>query len=114
MAVGWCQSAAATWPLWLGATTIIATLGSAGIVYWRQLRPKEGSGPLFTSVSGASEDPLAGMLDAASRRDFIYFVPIFALFGKANWVLLLAAVGTPMFFLLLVFRAVRDRLNANG
>jgi phosphatidylglycerophosphate synthase len=107
MAVGWAQSAAATWPLWLGAAAIIATLGSAGFVYWRQLRPKEGSGPLFTSVAAVSDDPLAGMLNAASRRDFIYIVPIFALFGKANRLLLLAAVATPMFFLLLVFHALR-------
>jgi hypothetical protein len=39
-------------------------------------------------------------------------VPILALFGKANWLLLLAAVGTPMFFLLLVFHAVRERLQS--
>jgi 1L-myo-inositol 1-phosphate cytidylyltransferase / CDP-L-myo-inositol myo-inositolphosphotransferase len=112
MAVGWAQSAAGTWPLWLGAAAIITTLGSASLVYWRQLRRKEGSGPLFTSVSAVSDDPLAGMLDAASRRDFIYIVPILALFGKANWLLLLAAVGAPMFFLLLVFHAVRERLQS--
>jgi phosphatidylglycerophosphate synthase len=107
MAVGWAQSVAATWPLWLGAAAIIATLGSAGFVYWHQLRPKEGSDPLFTSVSAVSDDPLAGMLNAASRRDFIYIVPVFALFGKANRLLLLAAVATPLFFLLLVFHALR-------
>ena len=111
MAVGWAQSAAATWPLWLGGTAIVATLGSAGFVYWRQLRPKEGSGPLFTSVSAVSDHPLAGMLDTASRRDFIYIVPILALFGKANGLLLLAAVGTPIFFFLLVFHALRGGLQ---
>jgi phosphatidylglycerophosphate synthase len=112
MAVGWARSAGASWPLWLGAAAIITTLGSAGFVHWRQLRHKEGSGPLFTSVSATLDDPVAGMLDAASRRDFIYIVPILALFGKANWLLLLAAVGTPMFFLLLVFHAVRERLQS--
>jgi phosphatidylglycerophosphate synthase len=112
MAVGWAQSVAGTWPLWLGAAAIFATLGSASFVYWRQLRRKEGSGPLFTSVSDVSDDHLAGMLDAASRRDFIYIVPILALFGKANWLLLLAAVGAPMFLLLLVFHAVRERLQS--
>ena len=112
MAVGWARSAGASWPLWLGAAAIITTLGSAGFVHWRQLRHKEGSGPLFTSVSATSDDPVAGMLDAASRRDFIYIVPILALFGEANWLLLLAAVGTPMFFLLLVFHAVRERLQS--
>jgi 1L-myo-inositol 1-phosphate cytidylyltransferase / CDP-L-myo-inositol myo-inositolphosphotransferase len=107
MAVGWAQSAAATWPLWLGATAIIATLGSAGFVYWRQLRPKDGNGPLLASVSDGSGDFLAGALDALSRRDFIYIVPMLAAFGKANWLLLFAAVGTPIFFFLLVFQALR-------
>jgi 1L-myo-inositol 1-phosphate cytidylyltransferase / CDP-L-myo-inositol myo-inositolphosphotransferase len=112
IAVGWALSANATWPLWLGAAAIAGTLGSAGFVYWRQLRVKDGSGPLFTSVASAPDDRLAGMLDAASRRDFIYVVPIFALFGKSSWFLLLAAVGAPVFFLLLVFLAVRERLQS--
>jgi len=112
MAIGWALSSAATWPLWLGAAAIIGTLGSASFVYWRQLRAKEGSGPLFTSVSAVPDDRLAGVLDAASRRDFIYLVPILALFGKASWLLLLAAIGAPIFFLLLVFLAVRERLQS--
>lgn len=111
MAIGWALSAAATWPLWLGAAAIVGTLGSAGFVYWRQLRVKEGSGPLYTSVSAVPDDRLASMLDAASRRDFIYLVPILALFGKAGWLLPLAAVGAPVFFLLLIFLAVREQLQ---
>ena len=111
MAGGWAMAAAATWPLWLGAAAIVGTLGSAGFVHWRQLRAKDGSGPLFTSVSSAPDDPLAGMLDAASRRDFIYAVPIFALFGKSSWFLVLAAVGAPIFLFLLVVLAVRERFK---
>ena len=111
MAVGWALSAAATWPLWLGAAAILGTLGSAGLVYWRQLRGKDGSGPLYTSVSIASDGRLALMLDAASRRDFIYAVLFFALFGKSSWSLLLALLGTPIFFSLLVVLAVRERLQ---
>ena len=42
-------------------------------------------GSLFTSVSAEPERPLARMLDAASRRDFIYLVVLLALFGKSNW-----------------------------
>jgi 1L-myo-inositol 1-phosphate cytidylyltransferase / CDP-L-myo-inositol myo-inositolphosphotransferase len=112
MAVGWALSAAATWPLWLGAAAIVGTLGSAGFVHWRQLRVKEDDGPLYTSVSAVSDDRLAAMLNAASRREFIYLVPILALFSKSSWLLALAAVGAPMFFLLLVFLAVRERLQS--
>jgi len=112
MAIGWALSSAATWPLGVGAAAIVGTLGSAGFVYWRQMRAKDGSGPLFTSVSAAPDDRLTRMLDAASRRDFIYLVPVLGLFGKANLLLLLAAVGAPIFFFSLVFLAVRERLQA--
>ena len=38
MAIGWSLSAAAIWPLWLGAAAVLGTLGSAGFVYWRLMR----------------------------------------------------------------------------
>jgi hypothetical protein len=52
------------------------------------------------------------MLDVASRRDFIYVVPLFALFGKSSWFLMLAAVGAPTFFLLLLCLALRERVQS--
>jgi phosphatidylglycerophosphate synthase len=109
MAVGWSRSAVATWPLLLGGAAILGVLGSAGFVYWRLMRPKDGAGALFTSVSAAPERPLARLLDAASRRDFIYLVVVLSFFGKSNWFLLLAAIGSPIYFLLVVFLAARER-----
>jgi 1L-myo-inositol 1-phosphate cytidylyltransferase / CDP-L-myo-inositol myo-inositolphosphotransferase len=114
IAAGWALSAAATWPLWLGTAAIVGTLGSAGFVYWRQLRVKDGSGPLFTSVSTAPDDRIVRLMDAASRRDFIYFVVVLALFGKSSWLLLLASVGAPIFFFLLVVLAVRERFQGKS
>jgi 1L-myo-inositol 1-phosphate cytidylyltransferase / CDP-L-myo-inositol myo-inositolphosphotransferase len=114
IAAGWALSAAATWPLWLGTAAIVGTLGSAGFVYWRQLRVKDGSGPLFTSVSTAPDDRIVRLMDAASRRDFIYFVVVLALFGKSSWFLLLASVGAPIFFFLLVVLAVRERFQGKS
>ena len=114
MAVGWALASGATWPLWLGAAAIVGTLGSAGLVYWKQLRGKEGRGPLYTSVSDVGDGRLSRMLDAASRRDFVYGVPILALFGKSNWFLLLAAIGAPIFFFLLVVLALRERMQSKA
>lgn len=114
IAAGWALSAAATWPLWLGAAAIIGTLGSAGVVHWRQLRVKDGSSPVFTSVSTAPDDRFVRLLDAASRRDFIYFVVVLALFGKSSWFLLLASVGAPLFVFLLVVLAVRERFQGKS
>ena len=111
MAIGWSLSIAVAWPLLLGAAAALGNLGSAGFVYWRTMRPKDDSGPLFTSVSTAPDHGLARLLDAASRRDFIYLVVILALFGKSNWFLVLAAVGAPIFFFLLMFLAARERFS---
>ena len=108
MAAGWSQAAGGALPLWLGAAAILGTIGSAGFVYWRVMRPKEAAGPLYTSVSTAPGRPLARLLDALSRRDFIYVVLAFALFGKVGWFLVLTAVGAPSFFFLLVVLAWRE------
>jgi phosphatidylglycerophosphate synthase len=113
MAIGWTLSVGALWPSLLGVAAALGNLGSAWLVYWRVMRPKKDDGPLFTSVVAAPGQSLARMLDAASRRDFIYLVVILALFGKSNWFLVLAAVGAPIFFLLLVFLALRERVQSS-
>jgi 1L-myo-inositol 1-phosphate cytidylyltransferase / CDP-L-myo-inositol myo-inositolphosphotransferase len=113
MAIGWTLSVGALWPSLLGVAAALGNLGSAWLIYWRVMRPKKDDGPLFTSVVAAPGQSLARMLDAASRRDFIYLVVILALFGKSNWFLVLAAVGAPIFFLLLVFLALRERVQSS-
>ena len=109
MALGLSRSAASAWPLLLGAAAVFGTLGSAGFVYWRLMRLKDKGGALFTSVSAAPERPLARLLDAASRRDFIYLVILLALIGRLNWFLLLAAIGAPTYLFLVIFLAARER-----
>jgi phosphatidylglycerophosphate synthase len=113
MAIGWSLSAAAIWPLWLGAAAVLGTLGSAGFVYWRLMRRKDGGDTLFTSVSDAPERLLTRLLDGASRRDFIYLVVLLALFGRSNWFLALAGIGAPIYFLL-VLLAARPPASAEG
>ena len=111
MAIGWSLSIGASWPLLLGVAAALGNLGSAWFVYWRTMHTKKDSGPLFTSVSTAPGQTLARMLDAASRRDFIYLVLFLALFGKSDWFLVLAAAGAPIFFSLLLFLAMRERFQ---
>jgi phosphatidylglycerophosphate synthase len=101
MGVGWSLSAGALWPLGLGAAAVLGTLASAGFVYWRLMRLKDSGG--FTSVSASPDRPLARLLDSASRRDFIYLVVLLALFGRSNWFLILAAIGAPIYFALVLF-----------
>ena len=113
MAIGWSLSAGALWPLWLGAGAVLGTLGSAGFVYWRLMRMKGGADTLFTSVSDAPDRPLTRLLDSASRRDFIYLVILLALFGRSNWFLVMAGIGAPIYFVLVLF-AARPQTSLNG
>ena len=105
MGVGWSLAAGSLWPLALGAGAVVGTLGSAGFVYWRVMRRKDDGGALFTSVSEAPDRPLTRLLDSASRRDFIYLVILLALFGRSDWFLVLAGIGAPVYFLLVLFAA---------
>jgi phosphatidylglycerophosphate synthase len=100
IAVGWSLSEGARWPLIFGVAAVTGTLASAGFAYLATMRgPREG--PLFTAVTN-SEAPASKIVNALARRDFIYLVLALSLFGKANWFLVLAAVGAPLFFLVLV------------
>jgi 1L-myo-inositol 1-phosphate cytidylyltransferase / CDP-L-myo-inositol myo-inositolphosphotransferase len=108
MAIGWHRANNEFWPLLLGACAVIATLGSAGIVYWRVMHRKAEGGPLYTSVSATPSRRFTRMLDALSRRDFIYLVVALALLGRADWFLLLTAIGAPIYFFILVFLTAHE------
>jgi 1L-myo-inositol 1-phosphate cytidylyltransferase / CDP-L-myo-inositol myo-inositolphosphotransferase len=108
MAVGWSLAEGASWPLILGASAVLGTAGSAGAVYWLTLRKKTTAGPVYTSVSVEPSGRLTKVLDALSRRDFVYLVLVLSVFGKANWFLALTAVGAPVFLLLVLWTANRD------
>jgi 1L-myo-inositol 1-phosphate cytidylyltransferase / CDP-L-myo-inositol myo-inositolphosphotransferase len=115
MGVGWSLSAGAAWPLWLGAAAVLGTLGSAGFVYWRMMRLKDGGDTLFTSVSDAPDRLLTKLLDSASRRDFIYLVILLALFGRSNWFLVMAGIGAPIYFFLVLLAArPKAQVEAGG
>ena len=109
MALGWAQVMGSAWPLAIGAAAVLGAGGSAGFVYWRLLRGKSGEGPLFTSVAAEQPEALSRFLDGASRRDFIYLVLILALFGKSSWFLVLTGIGAPVYLVLLVVVALRER-----
>jgi phosphatidylglycerophosphate synthase len=114
MAAGWSASIGATWPLALGAAAVAGTLGSASFVYWRVMRPKRGEGPLYVSVAKERRSRLVSMLDSLSRRDFIYLVLLLSLFGKAAWFLTLAAIGAPIFFVMLLVVAAQEARTASS
>jgi phosphatidylglycerophosphate synthase len=100
MAVGLSVTREATWPLALGALTVIATLGAAALASRQIMRD--------TAV-GVDATWAARLAEAFSSRDFIYLVIVLSAFGQAHWFLIFASVGTPIFFLLLLSIGARRR-----
>ena len=110
--IGWSWSSGSGWPTVLGIAAVVGTIGSATVVYWRTMRRKTGSGPLYTSVARGPSKRFARLLDALSRRDFIYGVVVLAIFGWVKYFLLLSAIGAPGFFIALVYLAIKERRGA--
>ena len=100
MAVGLSFALEATWPLAVGALTVIATLGAAAC--------QSRDIMLDTAVGGDALWP-ARFAEAFSHRDFIYLVIAVAAIGKAHLFLILASIGTPIFFGLLLWVGARRR-----
>lgn len=116
MGWGWNMASDTPWPLYLGISAVVGAAGSALAVYGLTLRAKEvkdrsATGPVYTSVAGVGQQSarLTKLLDDLSRRDFIYLVFVLSLFGKAAWFLALAGIGAPIFLLLVLFVAWRER-----
>jgi len=105
-AFAWSNAVDDEWPLRLGAVAVVGTILAATFVYFYAMRPRATAGPLLTTVSPNHRSRLTEILDEVSRRDFIYFVAILGAFGKAYWFLAFAAIGTPIFFLSVVFAAL--------
>ncbi len=112
-AIAWSRASGESWPLVLGALAVSGTILGAGFVYTYAMRPRKAvAGPLLTTVSPARRSRLTAVLDAVARRDFIYLVMVLSLFGKGYWFLAAASIGTPVFFLALVFVALSSRFGA--
>ena len=96
MAMGWSQAEASRWPLLLGALAITGTAASAYLVAHRD-------------GAAAAAGPPGRLADAVANRDFIYVVLLLACFGRAHWFLILVALGTPIFMMLVRWGAGRRR-----
>jgi phosphatidylglycerophosphate synthase len=110
IAIAWSRASEQAWPLLPGAAAILGTILSAAFVYRHTMAQVE-EGPLFTSVSRSPDSPFSRLADALARRDFLYLLVVLAAFGKQRWFLAMAALGSPIYFLLLlaIARAGRRR-----
>ena len=94
IAIGWSRASGTAWPLLLGAVTIASALGAAACVFKRTMLD------LVPGAGAAMTDRLA---EAMAHRDFIYLVVLLSAVGRVDWFLILAAAGTPIFLLLLLW-----------
>jgi phosphatidylglycerophosphate synthase len=106
IALAWHRSTGEVWALPAGLAAIAGTLLSAAFVY-RSTMMGTGEGPLFTQATSGPPSALSRVADALARRDFIYVVVLLSAFGKAHWFLAAAAVGAPLYLLVLVGLASR-------
>jgi phosphatidylglycerophosphate synthase len=95
MAIGWSRATGAAWPLLPGVLAVVGTAFAAVLVSRH-------------STLGAPTAK-ARLADAVANRDFIYLVILLACFGRAHWFLVLVALGTPLFMLLVRFGTGRRR-----
>ena len=102
MAAGWSVAGGGVVPLVLGAVTIVSALATATLAARR----------FIGGEAASAKSPAGRVAEALSHRDFIYLIVALAVFGKAHWFLVLAAVGTPS-FLLLFLLASRARQTAD-
>lgn len=101
IAIAWSRASGQSWPLLLGASAVLGTILSAAFVYRHTMAQVE-EGPLFTTVSRSPDSAFSRVADALARRDFLYLLVLLAALGKSHWFLAMAAVGSPIYFLLLV------------
>jgi len=90
LAIGWSRDIGAAWPLLLGVSAAVGTVGAASVFFRRTMEDR-------VEASGAA---VARLIDALGNRDFIYLVVLLAAFGHARWFLVAGAIGTPAFLLL--------------
>lgn len=111
--LGWQRAVESSFPLVLAFSAAAGTLLSAGVVYRKTMHTKPAEGPLFTSVTHSETSTrLTTLADALARRDFIYLVVILSAFGRARWFLMLAAIGAPLFFFMLLWISRREGVQA--
>jgi len=103
IAIGWTLSAGTPWPLAVGAVAVAATLASAALVFQRTADDR---------AQDANSPAAARLAAALTNRDFIYLLILCSAFAKASWFLVAVAVGTPAFFLVVLWNERRrDRVR---
>jgi 1L-myo-inositol 1-phosphate cytidylyltransferase / CDP-L-myo-inositol myo-inositolphosphotransferase len=105
MAIGWSRASLALGPLLVGGVAVAGTVLIASVVYRRTMQEKATDAPLFTSVVRTRASRLSRLADTLARRDFIYLVVLLSGVGKTTWFLMLTAVGSPIFLLVLLWIA---------
>ncbi|MBI5186111.1 MAG: CDP-alcohol phosphatidyltransferase family protein [Nitrospinae bacterium] len=96
-----------------GWLAVLGTLMSFLLVAFQLYRKESTKGPLFTSVMenragmGKGMENILNAQDSLARRDFTYLLLLFALLGYSKYFLALTAIGSNIFWMLLVFSWIK-------
>lgn len=88
----------------LGISAVLGGLIAFAVVLWGMLHPR----------TGAADGDLQRVLDAATNRDFSVLVLALALADRLEWFLWMAAIGSHLFWMLLVGLRLRGRKSERG
>ncbi len=109
--IGWWISGPGVWPLLVTGIAVAGVLWTAWLVYRQSVRWSQSGVPSFSSVVRSRKSGISRVIDALGNRDFIYLVLLLSAFGKVHWFLVLTAVGSPIFALVLIFLARKEDGN---
>ncbi|HVE12502.1 MAG TPA: hypothetical protein VNI01_03835, partial [Elusimicrobiota bacterium] len=97
-----------------GAVAAIGVLGSASVVfhYSSERAARKPSGPLFDGIADLAHPEANGKLakleTMLAQRDFIYLLVVLAAVDRLEEFLWAAGVGTPLFFVILLYLKKSD------
>ncbi len=113
IAMGAYQMEPASHWIYFGWLAILGTSMSFLIVAYQLYQKESGTGPFFTSVAeekknaGGHVESVVNLQDQLARRDFTYLVILFAVFGYVQYFLVLTAIGSNVFWLLLLYSKLK-------
>ncbi len=111
----WHNRTGSLYPLLLAWSAVVSTFGSAALVYLKTMRKKRDQGPMYTSVTTSDrKNRITRIADFLSRRDFIYLVVILSVFRHLDWFLIMAGIGSPLFFITLIWLYLQEKRTASA
>ena len=101
ISIAWARQISRPWPLYFGMAAVAGTMLCAGFVFRKTMMGVK-EGPMFQTILPAPDTAFEKVADALAKRDFLYLVVILSALGWQKYFLAAAAVGSLVYFFVLV------------